>query len=67
VLHALLLRMNYRVRAAQVTGAPAITGIYNEGIVDRVGTFETEPRTPEQLPPGVERYDIPRRVSQTAQ
>jgi L-amino acid N-acyltransferase YncA len=27
----------------------AIATIYNEGIADRIATFETEPRTPEQI------------------
>ena len=36
-------------RLATPTDAAAITAIYNEGIADRVATFETEPRTPEQL------------------
>lgn len=31
-------------RAAQRADAPAITEIYNQGIEDRVATFETEPR-----------------------
>jgi phosphinothricin acetyltransferase len=38
-----------RTRLATPTDAAAITAIYNEGIADRVATFETEPRTPEQL------------------
>ena len=32
-------------RQARLADAPAITAIYNQGIEDRVGTFETEPRT----------------------
>lgn len=36
-------------RPAQVADAPAVAAIYNEGIADRVATFETEPRTPEQI------------------
>ncbi|HEY2481887.1 MAG TPA: GNAT family N-acetyltransferase, partial [Caulobacteraceae bacterium] len=31
-------------RPARVADAPAITEIYNEGIADRIATFETEPR-----------------------
>jgi phosphinothricin acetyltransferase len=38
-----------RTRLATPTDAAAITAIYNEGIADRVATFETEPRTQEQL------------------
>lgn len=34
-----------RVRLASVADAAAIVAIYNQGIEDRVGTFETEPRT----------------------
>ena len=33
------------VRLANETDAAAIVAIYNQGIEDRVGTFETEPRT----------------------
>jgi len=33
------------VRRARVTDAAAIAAIYNQGIEDRVGTFETELRT----------------------
>jgi L-amino acid N-acyltransferase YncA len=36
-----------RTRPAVVADAPAIASIYNEGIADRVATFETEPRTAE--------------------
>lgn len=36
-------------RLAQPSDAPAIARIYNEGIADGDGTFETEPRTPEQI------------------
>jgi phosphinothricin acetyltransferase len=36
-------------RLARPDDAPAIAAIYNEGIADRVATFETEPRTPEQI------------------
>jgi phosphinothricin acetyltransferase len=34
-----------RSRAATPTDAAAIAGIYNEGIQDRIATFETRPRT----------------------
>jgi L-amino acid N-acyltransferase YncA len=34
-----------RTRAATAADATAIAAIYNEGIADRVATFETEPRT----------------------
>jgi len=36
-------------RLATPADAAAITTIYNEGIADRVATFETEPRTPAQI------------------
>lgn len=39
----------YIARAATVEDAAAIAHIYNQGIADRVATFETEPRTPEQV------------------
>jgi L-amino acid N-acyltransferase YncA len=41
--------MTYRARAADIGDAPLIAKIYNEGIADRSSTFETEPRTPEQI------------------
>jgi L-amino acid N-acyltransferase YncA len=37
------------VRLATVGDAEAIARIYNEGIADRIATFETEPRTAAQL------------------
>ena len=36
-------------RPARLDDAPAITAIYNQGIEDRVGTFETEPREVAQI------------------
>ncbi|WP_159013957.1 arsinothricin resistance N-acetyltransferase ArsN1 family A [Acidisoma sp. S159] len=36
-------------RPATASDVPAVTAIYNEGIADRVATFETQPRTPEQV------------------
>jgi L-amino acid N-acyltransferase YncA len=33
-----------RARRAELGDAAAITAIYNQGIEDRIGTFETEPR-----------------------
>ena len=36
-------------RPARRSDAQAITAIYNQGIEDRVGTFETEPRTVDQI------------------
>ena len=37
------------VRLATVADAPAIARIHNEGIEDRIATFETEPRTAAQV------------------
>jgi phosphinothricin acetyltransferase len=39
----------YTARAASQADAPAIAAIYNEGIADRIGTFETEPRSAAQI------------------
>ena len=36
-------------RLATLADAASIAAIYSEGIADRIATFETEPRTPEQL------------------
>jgi L-amino acid N-acyltransferase YncA len=41
--------MKHRARAASPADAEAIATIYNEGIADRIGTFETEPRSAEQI------------------
>jgi L-amino acid N-acyltransferase YncA len=38
-----------RTRVATIEDAPAIARIYNEGIADRLATFETEPRTSEDI------------------
>jgi L-amino acid N-acyltransferase YncA len=38
--------MTFNARAARPADAEDITRIYNAGIEDRVGTFETRPRTP---------------------
>jgi phosphinothricin acetyltransferase len=38
-----------KTRLATADDAAAIAAIYNEGIADRVATFETEPRTPAQI------------------
>jgi L-amino acid N-acyltransferase YncA len=35
----------YRTRLATPADAEAITGIYNQGIEERIATFETQPRT----------------------
>ena len=36
-------------RLATAADASAIAAIYNEGIADRIATFETEPRTAETI------------------
>lgn len=41
--------MSLLARPAGLADAPAITAIYNQGIEDRVGTFETAARTPDQI------------------
>ena len=41
--------MKLTARAASVADAPAIARIYNEGIADRIGTFETAPRNEQQI------------------
>jgi L-amino acid N-acyltransferase YncA len=38
-----------RTRAARLADATAIAAIYNEGIADRIATFETEPRSTGQI------------------
>jgi phosphinothricin acetyltransferase len=38
-----------KTRLAGPGDAAAIAAIYNEGIADRIATFETEPRTPAQI------------------
>ena len=38
-----------RTRAATLADADAIAAIYNEGIADRIATFETEPRSAAQI------------------
>ena len=38
-----------KTRLAAAADASAIAAIYNEGIEDRIATFETEPRTPDQI------------------
>ena len=40
---------SYTTRTATLADAPAIASIYNQGIADRVATFETDPRTPTQI------------------
>ena len=44
-----------RTRLATAADAAAIARIYNEGIEDRLATFETEPRAPEDVAAWLER------------
>ena len=39
----------FSTRVATPEDAAAIAAIYNEGTAERIATFETEPRTPEQI------------------
>lgn len=48
-MHATPPNAGVTARIASPQDAEAIAAIYNEGIADRVGTFETEPRSPEQI------------------
>lgn len=41
--------MTLTTRRARIEDAAAITRIYNQGIAERIATFETEPRTTEQI------------------
>src|SRR5215472_10630135 len=41
--------MDMLARPAQVADGPVIAAIYNQGIEDRVATFETELRTPAEV------------------
>jgi L-amino acid N-acyltransferase YncA len=43
------LGVSVTTRAARLSDAEAIATIYNEGIADRIATFETEPRAAEQI------------------
>jgi L-amino acid N-acyltransferase YncA len=42
-----------RARPANAADADAIARIYNEGIADRIATFETEPRTTDDIARGL--------------
>jgi L-amino acid N-acyltransferase YncA len=43
------MTLDGRIRLATAADAAAIARIYNEGIDDRIATFETEHRSPEQI------------------
>ncbi|MEW6522070.1 MAG: hypothetical protein AB1445_00625 [Bacillota bacterium] len=40
--------MDARVRVADTRDVPTITAIYNQGIVDRLATLETEEKDPRE-------------------
>ena len=40
-----MIKQRLAIRNARPEDIPAITRIYNQGIEDRIATFETEPRT----------------------
>jgi L-amino acid N-acyltransferase YncA len=42
---------NLRTRTATIADAAAIAEIYNQGIADRIATFETEPRVAADIAP----------------
>ena len=49
------------IRPAQQADLPAIARIYNQGIEDRLATFETQPRLPSDIGPWlarIERYPL---------
>jgi L-amino acid N-acyltransferase YncA len=41
--------LTMRLRAPRLDDLPAVAAIYNAGIAERVATFETRPRTPDEL------------------
>ena len=41
--------MEWKTRPAAPADAAAIAAIYNQGIADRIATFETDPRSPRQI------------------
>lgn len=51
------------IRSALAADAPAIAAIYNQGIAARGATFETEPRTAEDLLPRIADARYPLRVA----
>ncbi len=52
-----LARAEAVVRPATVSDAPAIAAIYSAGIADRVATFETRRRTPDDMRAQIARTD----------
>jgi L-amino acid N-acyltransferase YncA len=45
-------------RAARASDAPAIAAIHNQGIEERVATFETDPRRPEEVAARIEAGEL---------
>ena len=54
------------VRSARDTDVDAVTTIYNQGIADRIATFETRLRTPDDLLPVVTSGQFPCMVATVA-
>jgi hypothetical protein len=48
-LSRIVLVAKLSTRLATLEDAAAIAAMYDEGMADRIATFETEPRTPEQI------------------
>jgi L-amino acid N-acyltransferase YncA len=46
---SVVMNQALEVRAVRLTDSAAIAEIYNEGIEDRLATFETEPRTADEI------------------
>ncbi|WP_313913093.1 arsinothricin resistance N-acetyltransferase ArsN1 family A [Tahibacter sp.] len=55
--------LHISTRSAFATDAPAITAIYNEGIAARSATFETQPRSVDDLLPRIADSRYPLRVA----
>jgi L-amino acid N-acyltransferase YncA len=49
IWEGLMAEHSFTARAASPADAPAVATIYNQGIADRTGTFETEPRSAQQI------------------
>ncbi len=58
--------LNIAVRSARDTDVDAVTTIYNQGIADRIATFETRLRTPDELVPVVTSGQFPCMVATVA-
>lgn len=56
--------MSLRIRPAVAGDAPAIAEIYNEGIRDRVATFETRERSADEVAPWIQDARLPLLVAE---